>query len=113
VEGFRDSIKRRDTWFGRFLLGRAYVETKHDPEATAELDLCVKRRGEVTDVFFYDTPSLRYWSPTYYWLARAQQALGIADAQANYERFLKLRTGDNPADALAADARQRIATPSK
>ncbi len=24
----------------------------------AELDLCVKRHGEVNDVFFYDTPTL-------------------------------------------------------
>ena len=113
VEGFRDSIKRRDTWFGRFLLGRAYVETKHYPEAMAELDLCLKRRGEVTDVFFYDTPSLRYWSPTYYWLARAQQALGVADAQTNYQRFLALRTGENPRDPLAVDARQRMTTAPK
>ena len=82
VEGFRDSIKRRDTWLGRYLLGRLYVETKHYPEAMAELEICLKRRGEVTDVFFYDTPSLRYLPPVYYWLARAQQALGVADARA-------------------------------
>ena len=69
VEGFRDSIKRRDTWLGRAFLGRVYVETKHYQEAMAEQEICLKRRGEVTDVFFYDTPSLRYLPPTYYWLA--------------------------------------------
>ncbi len=39
IEEFRDSIKRRDTWFARFLLGKLYVETDHFPEAMAELDL--------------------------------------------------------------------------
>jgi tetratricopeptide (TPR) repeat protein len=113
VEGFRDSIKRRDTWFARYLLGRLYVETKHYQEAMAELEICLKRRGEVTDVFFYDTPSLRYWPATYYWLARAQQALGVADAQQNYERFLALRSNADPADPLAADARRRMKAPAK
>ena len=108
VEGFRDSIKRRDTWLGRFLLGRLYVETQHYTEAMAELDICLKRQGEVTDVFFYDTPSLRYLPPAYYWQARAQQALGVADAQKNYERFLGLRATADPPDPLATDARRRM-----
>ena len=91
-----------------FCSGELYVETKHYPEAMAELEICLKRRGEVTDVFFYDTPSLRYLPPAYYWLARAQQALGVADAQANYERFLALRAGADPPDPLAVDARRRM-----
>ncbi len=32
IEEFGDSIKRRDTWFARFLLGKLYVETDHFPE---------------------------------------------------------------------------------
>jgi hypothetical protein len=54
----------------------------------AELDIAFKRRGEVTDVFLYDTPTLRYMPPVYYWLARSQQAMGIADARKTYERFV-------------------------
>jgi hypothetical protein len=79
----------------------------------AELEICLKRRGEVTDVFFYDTPSLRYWPAMYYWLARAQQALGVADAQQNYERFLALRSNADPPDPLATDARRRITPPAR
>jgi tetratricopeptide (TPR) repeat protein len=108
IELFRDSIKRRDTWFARFLLGKLYAETEHFAEAMAELDLCLKRRGEVTDVFFYDTPSLRYLPPAYYWLARAQEKMGVADARKNYERFLALRETADPPDPLAADARRRV-----
>jgi len=110
IELFRDSIKRRDTWTARFLLGRTYAEAEHFAEAMAELELCVNRRGEATDVFFYDTPSLRYLPPAYYWLARSQLALGVADAAKNYERYVALRAGAAPPDPLVADARHRLAT---
>jgi eukaryotic-like serine/threonine-protein kinase len=110
IETFRDSIKRRDTWFARFLLGKVYAEAEHYPEAMAELDLCVQRRGEVADVFFYDTPTLRYLPQAYYWLARAQQAMGVADAKKNYDQFLAWRGSSDPPDPLAADVRKRIAT---
>ena len=108
IEMLRESIKRRDTWFARFLLGRLYAENDHFPEAMAELDLCLKRRGETTDVFFYDTPSLRYLPPAYYWLARAQQETGVADAAKNYGSFLALRETADPPDPLAKDALKRL-----
>jgi serine/threonine protein kinase/tetratricopeptide (TPR) repeat protein len=107
IELFRDSIKGRDTWLARFLLGKLYAETDHFAEAMAELELCLKRRGEVTDVFFYDTPSLRYLPPAYYWLARAQEAMGVDDARATYEKFLTVRGNADPPDPLASDARRR------
>jgi serine/threonine protein kinase/tetratricopeptide (TPR) repeat protein len=113
IELFRDSIRGRDTWFARFLLGKLYVETEHFPEAMAELDLCLKRRGETTDVFFYDTPTLRYLPPAYYWLARAQEKMGVADARANYERFLALRGDADTPDPLAADARRRVSASAR
>ncbi len=108
IETFRDSIKRRDTWFARFLLGKVYAEAEHYPEAMAELDLCVQRHGEVADVFFYDTPTLRYLPQAYYWLARTQQAMGVAGAKKNYEQFLAWRGSSDPPDPLAADAGKRI-----
>ena len=109
IEAFRDAQKRHDSWFGRYLLGKLYVETNHFAEAIAELELSVKRRGETTDVFFYDMPTLRYLPPAYYWLARAQEGLGgTAEARKNYELFLSLRQEADPADPLAADARRRV-----
>ncbi len=109
IEGFNDSIKRRDTWLGRYLRGRAHVETQHFTEAMDDLGRCVTRRGEATDVFVYDTPTLRYLPPTYYWLARAQQAMHVVDANKNYEQFLVLTAAADPPDPLAADARRRLA----
>jgi tetratricopeptide (TPR) repeat protein len=109
IELFRDSLRRRDTWFGRFLLGRVYAQAGHFPEAMAELDICAKRYGEAVDVFFYDTPSLRYLPPLYYWLGRSQEALRVANAPKTYGRFLALRADADPPDPLVADARERLA----
>jgi tetratricopeptide (TPR) repeat protein len=107
IQKFRDSIEQRDTWFARFLLGRLYVDRELYPEAMAELDLALERQGEAADVFFYDTPTLRYLPETYYWLARAQEPIGVGEARENYEWFLEHRADADSPDPLAADASQR------
>jgi len=85
------------------------VEADHFAEALAELESCVKRRGETTDVFFYDAPTLRYLPPAYYWLGRAQEGVGSkGEARKSYERFLSLRADADPSDPLAVDARRRL-----
>ena len=109
IEAFRDAQKRHDSWFSRFLLGKTYVEAGHFAEGLAELELCVKRRGETTDVFIYDMPTLRYLPAAYYWLARAQEGVAAKPAaRENYDRFLKLRANADRGDALAADAARRL-----
>jgi tetratricopeptide (TPR) repeat protein len=109
IDAFRDAQKRHDSWFARFLLGKAYVEAGHFAEAVAELDLCVKRRGETADVFVSDMPTLRYLPPAYYWLARSKEGVGArAEASRLYEQFLNLRAGANPADPFVADAQRRL-----
>jgi tetratricopeptide (TPR) repeat protein/predicted Ser/Thr protein kinase len=108
VELFRDSLKRRDTWLGRLMLGQLYVDTGRYTEAIGELDTCLKRHGETGDVFFYDFPTARYLPPLYYYLARAQEALGSADARKNFQKFLALRGDALPPDPLAADAAKRL-----
>jgi tetratricopeptide (TPR) repeat protein len=108
ITALRGSIKRHDTWFARLLLGRVYFETKHFPEAMAEFELALKRRGEATDTFFSDRPTLRNLPPLYYWLARAQEALGASDARKNYEQYIKLRADADPIDPLVTDARARL-----
>jgi tetratricopeptide (TPR) repeat protein len=109
IEAFNDSIKRRDTWLARYLRGRAYVQTEHYTEALDDLGRCLTRRGEATDAFVYETPTVRYLTPVYYWLGRAQQAVHVADAKKNFEQFLALTSEADPPDPLAADARRRVA----
>jgi tetratricopeptide (TPR) repeat protein len=111
IEAFREAQKRYDSWLSRYLLGRAYVEAgaSHAAEAIAELEECLKRHGETTDLFVYDMPTLRYLPPLYYWLARAQQDLGDAEsARTNYGRFLDFRRDADADTALVADAARRL-----
>jgi tetratricopeptide (TPR) repeat protein len=109
ITALRDSIKRHDTWLARLLLGRAYLETKNFSEAMTEFELALKRRGEATDTFFSDRPTLRNLPPLYYWLARAQEAVGASDARKNYEKYITLRVDADPIDPLVTDARARLA----
>ena len=108
VEAFLAAQKQADVWLARFSLGVAYVEAGHYAEALPELKLAQKRRGEATAIFLDDIPSFRYLAPLPYWLARAQDGLGMKPAaEADYKAYLSLR-GTAPNDALAADARKRL-----
>jgi serine/threonine protein kinase/tetratricopeptide (TPR) repeat protein len=108
IEAFRDGQKRHDSWFSRFLLGRTYAEAGRYAEALGELELALKRRGEVGDVFFYDMPTLRYLPPLYYWLGRAQDGLGAKSVAAeHYRKYLEIRSGAEK-DVLGADAKKRL-----
>ncbi len=113
IDAFQEAQNRHDSWFSRYLLGRTYVEAGHYAEGLAELDACATRSGETTDAFFFDMPTLRYLPPLYYWLARAQEEVGVtATARATYDRFLKLR-GDGDPDKLVTDAQARRRALSK
>jgi Flp pilus assembly protein TadD/tRNA A-37 threonylcarbamoyl transferase component Bud32 len=99
-----------DLWLVRYMLGRVYVEAGKYAEAIAELEACQKRIGEASDVFLDDWPTFRYTVPLKYWLARAQDGLGLADSAARgYQAYLELR-GSVAGDPLAADARKRMAS---
>jgi serine/threonine protein kinase/tetratricopeptide (TPR) repeat protein len=111
IESFREGQKRYDSWFAHFLLGRAYFEAKYFPEAVSEFELCVKRKGEATDVFFLDASTIHYLPPAYFWLGRAQEGVGAADAaRKSFREFLALRPDTPPSDPFVAYARQRLAT---
>jgi tetratricopeptide (TPR) repeat protein len=110
IDAFRESLQRNDTWFGRYLLGRAYLEAGHHAEALAELEMCFRRRGETSDVFIADSPTVRYFPPVHYWLARSQEEVGAREAaRQRYQGFLALREGADTADPLVEDASRRLA----
>ena len=97
-----------DTWLGRFALGCAYLEAGAFAEAHAELELCIKRRGEAPAVFFDDIPSCRYFPPVYYHLARAQEGMNSPSATESYQIFLKIKKNADPGIAEVEDARKRL-----
>ena len=98
-----------DSWLVRYTLGRVYVEVGRFVEATAELEAAQKRVGEGAAMFMDDWPTFRETAAIPYWLARAQEGLGLVPAATrNYQAYLDLR-GQSKNDALAADARKRMA----
>ena len=109
LDGIREALKMHDSWAGHVLLAEAFASAGQAAQAEEEWDRCVARRGEAADAFFADSSSLRYLSPVYYSLARAQEAVGTMEgARRNYQAFLRLREHADPPDPLAVDARQRI-----
>ena len=102
---FQQAQKLSDTWLGRFDLGQGYLELRAFPEAHADFDACLKRRGEAAAVFRDDVPTFRYLPPVHYYLGRAQQELKSPQAADSYRLFLQVKSkGDDP---LAPDARAR------
>ncbi len=111
MQTFGESQRRFDSWFARWLLARASFEAKQYPEALAEFELCLKRKGELTDVFFTDSSTLRYLPQVYYWLGRAQEALQNPEARENYKRYIDIREHTDAPDPLLADAKARLQVP--
>ena len=109
IQAFAAARDLSNVWMTRFDLGRAYVEAGRHAEALSELELCEQRRGEATALFLDDTPTLRYLAPLPYWLARAQEGLGLAaPARENYGKFLQWVPAD-ASDPTTVDARKRSA----
>lgn len=107
VRLFQEAQKLADTWIGRFLLARAFLEAGAFTEASSELELCLKRRGEATAVFLDDIASYHYLPPVYYYLARAQEGLKSPGAAESYKTFLSIKEKADP-DRLVEDARRRL-----
>ena len=111
IDALQEAIKFADMWIARFELGVAYVETGHYAEGLAELLRCHQRRGEATALFLDENPTFRYLAPLTYWLARAQQGMGMSQPAAmNFKAYLDLRGPQGGSDPMIADARKRISS---
>jgi len=107
IQIFLEAQAIADTWYGRYLLGRAYIDAEYFSEAYSEFELCLKRRGEAASVHFNDLPTYRYLPPVYYYLGRAQEGLKSPAAKDSYETFLLLKE-KGEANWMVDDARRRI-----
>lgn len=104
-----EAQKLTDLWMVHLDLARAYVEAGAFPEASSELDLCLKRRGEATSVFIEDYfPTVRYLAPVYYYSGRALEGMGSTAAAESYGTFLGIKAKSQE-DSQVADARRRHA----
>jgi tetratricopeptide (TPR) repeat protein len=101
-----------DTWLGRFILGRSYLEAGAFTEAHSELERCLERRGEATALFLDDVPTYRYLPPVHYWLGRALEGLGSLAAAESYRTYLEIKA-DGSTDPARADALKRLGDSSQ
>jgi tetratricopeptide (TPR) repeat protein/predicted Ser/Thr protein kinase len=104
---FQESQKLLDTWLVHFSLGKAFLEAEAFAQAHQEFELCFKRRGESTSVFFTDVPSYYYFPPVYYYLGMASEGLGSPAAADSYQKFLQIKLKGED-DWMVEDARRRL-----
>jgi tetratricopeptide (TPR) repeat protein len=106
IGAIQDGLHLDDTPFGHFLLARALLDAKQYREAYSELSACIARRGEAS--LGVDTiPRYRYVPMFTYYLARAEQGLGSADATKSYRAFLAMLHEPDADNPLVTDARLR------
>jgi tetratricopeptide (TPR) repeat protein len=108
IKIFQEAQEVLDSWLGRFLLGRAYLEAGAYTQAYSEFELCLKRQGEAISVFLNDLPTYRYFPPVYYYLGRAQQGLGSEAAAESYQKFLAIKAKADTDQAMIEDTRQHL-----
>jgi tetratricopeptide (TPR) repeat protein len=107
LDMFQEAKKLDDTWMGHFDLGRAYLEAGAFTEASSEFDECEKRKGEVTALFFEETPTLRYFPPVYYYQGRVRDGMKRTDAGDAYKSFVAIKSKADAGDSLVSDAQKR------
>jgi tetratricopeptide (TPR) repeat protein len=104
---FSEAKSILDTWIGRLALGRAYLESGAFPEAHAEFEIALRRRGEATSVFLEDLPTIHYLPEIHYYLGRALEGLASSAATEAYRAFLDIKV-QAQGGQLAEDARRRL-----
>ena len=106
----REAQKLADSWVGRVLLARTYLDLGMFPEATSELDTAMRRSGEATAVALQDdVPTFRYFPPLHYYKGLAQAGLKSPAARTSFETFLSIKAKGDETSGLVADARKRVA----
>ena len=107
IQLYQESRRLVDSWLSRFDLARAYVEAGAFTDANTELETCLKRRGEATDIYVDEQQTFRYFPPTYYYMGRALEGLKSPGAAEAYRNFLSMKDKDAH-DPLVDDARKRL-----
>ena len=108
VDFARDGERLADTWLGRIVLGRAYLDLDAFPDAQAQFDTALKRQGEASAFLLDDVPTFRLLPQAHYYMARAQEGLKSAAAAQSYKTFLAFEKSES-GSGLVADARARLA----
>jgi len=95
-----------DTWIGHFDLGRAYLAFGALPQADAEFDRCIKRRGEALSLFLDEEPTYAYFPTVFYYQGRVREELKTEGFKDRYREYLNIR-GKSTEDPLLQEVRRR------
>ncbi len=110
VQLLQGAIGNSDLWLARYDLARAYAHIGSNalPQADGELERCVKRQGEASDVLMNEMPTFHYFPSVYYYYGLVRAGQGSASgANDMFKKFLSLRShAEN--DPLVKDARKRV-----
>ncbi len=106
IDVLQNSEQAASTWLGDYWLGRAHLDAGEFLKADALLTRCQQARLTTADLFRREQPTLHYFPPVIYYLARTRQALKRPAADHLYERFLTLKSRSEP-DPLVEDAQRR------
>jgi tetratricopeptide (TPR) repeat protein len=108
LAAFEAAQKIADSWLGRFGLGRAYLAAGSFTEAQAELEACLKRRGEATAVFLDENPTYHLFPPVHYYLGVAYEGLKSPESARSFQAFAEVKKDGH--DPLLAEATRRLAS---
>ncbi len=108
IQLYRESGRLLDSWLAHFDLARAYIAAEAYTDASTELETCLRRRGEATDIYIDEQQTFRYFPATYYYLGRALEGLKSSDAKDAYQNFLAMKV-PNAHDPRVDDAKKRLA----
>ena len=107
IQLFTEAKNLADTWIAHFDLGVAYLQAGSFVEADSEFDACIKRRGEILELFEDDMPTYSYLPPVYYYQGRAREGLNSPGFRDSYRTYLSIR-GQAGEDPLLPDIRKRV-----
>ena len=108
VQLYRESERLLDSWLAHFDLARGYIAAEAYTDASTELETCLRRRGEATDIYIDEQQTFRYFPATYYYLGRALEGLKSSGAADAYKNFLAMKMSDAH-DSMVDDAKARLA----
>ena len=104
---FNESKDLLDTWSSHFDLGRAYLEAKAYAEADSEFDRCIKRRGEMLEMFMDDMPTYSRLPIVYYYQGQVREGLNSPGAADSYRAYTNIR-GKSTQYPLLGEVRNRL-----
>jgi len=107
IQALTDANNLLDMWIGHYELARAYLEAGAFVDADAELDRCLKRRGEALELWLNNVPTYGYFPPVYYLQGRVREGLKSAGFAESYRNYLSIRAQAGE-DSLLPEIRQRL-----